>query len=283
MSWGQRLVLLTGLILSLLSGESRIEADALAVKDMETNIVHYFNLIEGHGAQIVDQEGQPISPSFIAATATPSILMLTIDGKEIEENDYVRSQPILTARIAPGITGDIASYNIKIVEVEGFLTIVSTASVLSATTNAEIEVVYPVTQALEGNRHYQVIVSASDSSGKTDILTSPIFKVAKNLKIENAINGPNPFNPNQTSTHIEYSLSQDADIDLYIYSLSGEQLWHQEMMAGTSGATAGFNQLIWDGKNRYSETVANGVYIAYILAKKSDEKAVAKIKMAVLK
>ena len=54
-------------------------------------------------------------------------------------------------------------------------------------------------------------------------------------------------------------------------------------MAGTSGAAAGFNQIIWDGKNRYSETVANGVYIAYILAKTSEEKAMSKIKMAVLK
>ncbi len=150
-SRGQRLVLLSGLILGLLSGESRVEADPMAIKDMETNTIHYFNLIEGKGTQIVDEKGNNLNynSSFSVATATPSIQMLTIDGKEIEENDYVRSQPTLIATIAPGITGDIASYNIKIVETEGFLSIVSTSSVLAATTNNEIEVTYQVLQALE--------------------------------------------------------------------------------------------------------------------------------------
>lgn len=66
-------------------------------------------------------------------------------------------------------------------------------------------------------------------------------------------NYPNPFNP---ETWIPYRLSESSDVNVSIFSASGElvrmfKLGHQ---------THGENKLYWDGKNTAGETVSSGIY-----------------------
>ena len=66
-------------------------------------------------------------------------------------------------------------------------------------------------------------------------------------------NYPNPFNP---ETWIPYRLSESSDVQISIYSQTGElirdfNLGHQ---------AHGEKTLYWDGKNRDGETVASGIY-----------------------
>ena len=75
-------------------------------------------------------------------------------------------------------------------------------------------------------------------------------------------NFPNPFNP---ETWIPYQLAEDADVTLTIYDAKGKtvrrlDLGHQ--MAGyyTDHGTAAY----WDGRNRYGELLASGVYFYYL-------------------
>ena len=71
-------------------------------------------------------------------------------------------------------------------------------------------------------------------------------------------NYPNPFNP---ETWIPYRLAEDADVSLTIYDVNGElvrsiDVGHQSAAVYESRSKA----IYWDGRNRFGEQVASGIY-----------------------
>ncbi len=73
-----------------------------------------------------------------------------------------------------------------------------------------------------------------------------------------AQNFPNPFNP---ETWIPYQLSQDANVTIQIYNISGHSvrtlnLGHKSIGSYMTASTAAY----WDGKNSTGETVSSGIY-----------------------
>ena len=75
-------------------------------------------------------------------------------------------------------------------------------------------------------------------------------------------NYPNPFNP---ETWIPYHLSEDADVNLTIYDISGEvvrdiDVGHQTAAKYDTRAKA----IYWDGRNRFGEQVASGIYFYHL-------------------
>ena len=71
-------------------------------------------------------------------------------------------------------------------------------------------------------------------------------------------NYPNPFNP---ETWIPYRLSEDVDVSLTIYDVDGAlvrtiDVGHQSAAVYESRAKA----IYWDGRNRFGEGVASGIY-----------------------
>lgn len=72
-------------------------------------------------------------------------------------------------------------------------------------------------------------------------------------------NYPNPFNP---STTIKYSLPLQANVELKVFNLLG-----QEVITLVNGTEeAGFHQLQWNGTNTSGNMVASGVYFVYFNA-----------------
>ena len=67
-------------------------------------------------------------------------------------------------------------------------------------------------------------------------------------------NYPNPFNP---STVISFSLKEDADINLIIYSLLGNKV--ATVYSGRAGS--GRHEIEWNGKNDSGSAVASGIYL----------------------
>lgn len=91
--------------------------------------------------------------------------------------------------------------------------------------------------------------------------------------IENNLKGsfynyPNPFGtPDRSKTHFIYHLSQDADIELKIYSLIGELVWSCSYKRSDPQGKKGLHQkndIVWDARNNRGYKVLNGVYIARI-------------------
>ena len=75
-------------------------------------------------------------------------------------------------------------------------------------------------------------------------------------------NYPNPFNP---ETWIPYHLSEDADVNLTIYDINGDvvrdiDVGHQTAAKYDTRAKA----IYWDGRNRFGEQVASGIYFYHL-------------------
>lgn len=95
-------------------------------------------------------------------------------------------------------------------------------------------------------------------------------------------NYPNPFNPISEQTEFRYYLSAASDVDIYIFTATGEQVRHMHFNAGSTGGQAGPNvDIYWDGKNENGQVVLNGAYLALI--KVADGGRTAKVKVAVVK
>ncbi len=90
-------------------------------------------------------------------------------------------------------------------------------------------------------------------------------------------NYPNPFNP---VTHIEYSLEQEADVELTIFDIQGNTV--SQLVKGNK--SAGYYTAVWDGKNLAGETVATGMYFYRISmrAKSSEQQAFTSVKKMIL-
>jgi hypothetical protein len=70
----------------------------------------------------------------------------------------------------------------------------------------------------------------------------------------NLSNFPNPFNP---STTIEFSIQNDSQIEISIYSIKGQKtktLVH-------NGFTKGSHSIIWNGDDDFGNSVSSGIYL----------------------
>jgi len=72
-------------------------------------------------------------------------------------------------------------------------------------------------------------------------------------------NYPNPFNQ---STKLQFDLSNDVDVTLRIYDIRGREI---DTLVDNN-MPAGFNEVVWDGLNRYNNPILSGVYIVRIIA-----------------
>ena len=77
---------------------------------------------------------------------------------------------------------------------------------------------------------------------------------AKDLKIYNAYNYPNPFS---TFTQFAFELTQTADIKLDIFSLGGRRVKSFDEFSKTPG----YHTIDWDGLDSFGSQIANGVYL----------------------
>ena len=81
-------------------------------------------------------------------------------------------------------------------------------------------------------------------------------------------NYPNPFNP---QTSIRMSLEEDANIDLIIYNLLGEEVTR---LAMNEYRPAGYYNFIWNGRNAMGTKVSTGVYFYHAMVRNAQGKTV---------
>ncbi len=91
----------------------------------------------------------------------------------------------------------------------------------------------------------------------------------------------NPFNPEISSTQYSYTLSVDSDIELAIYTLTGQLVRRYNFDSGSQFGAAGVQTPAWDGRNGQGEIVRDGVYVVVLTNLGTGEKAY--LKQAVLK
>ena len=88
------------------------------------------------------------------------------------------------------------------------------------------------------------------------LITGSMAADERSLPVSFALyqNYPNPFNP---VTTIKYELPNDLYITINIFNIRGEKV--TELVSGVQ--TAGYHQVIWNGKNLSGKSVSSGIYI----------------------
>jgi len=89
------------------------------------------------------------------------------------------------------------------------------------------------------------------------------FFAANDFRIYDLFNFPNPM---QDQTDVTYMLSHPADVQYAIYTLAGRKIISEEH----GFQNQGFNSFPWDGRDRFGNQLANGVYILVIEADSDD-------------
>ncbi len=88
------------------------------------------------------------------------------------------------------------------------------------------------------------------------------FFAADDFIVYDLFNYPNPM---VQDTEITYMISHPADIEYSIYTLAGRKIIGEFL----GSQAQGFNSFPWDGRDRFGNTLANGVYILVIEARNS--------------
>ena len=214
----------------------------------------------------------------LAYATTPTISNIQLNDKPYIEGDISTISPKISSTVLDTDHG-VATWNIKIYRADTD-SLKGTGTGNGGNTTSELAISFE--RSLE-NRAYYAIIDVTDAAGNTATTRIPTFNIVSTFQLNNVLSAPNPFNPHQTKAQIEYKLTKDASVNLFIYSISGEQIWTHQIAAGATGGTAGYNTVLWNGQNAYGETVANGPYILYLIAKFEGQTQKGKTKLLVLK
>jgi hypothetical protein len=75
---------------------------------------------------------------------------------------------------------------------------------------------------------------------------------------------PNPFNPDSENCTIAYKYATDAQVQIYIFDVTGTIIKMIITNSGSSRASDGYSRYSWDGKNSYGDKIASGVYLVRV-------------------
>jgi len=123
---------------------------------------------------------------------------------------------------------------------------------------------------------FVIIFSAAAWSITTEASSTEVSVEATNVEIlggplrvvDFPLVFPNPFSPSRhTGVIIQYTLSEDTDIDLIIISSSGELIKKLSFQSGEEGARGALNKVSWDGLREFSRPLANGIYLGLIMSR----------------
>jgi hypothetical protein len=96
------------------------------------------------------------------------------------------------------------------------------------------------------------------------------------------ISYPSPYSPSRDGdVVIQYTLSQDSNIEIYLISFSGERVKHFILDAGEEGGSAGINKVSWDGRTDLGSIASNGIYAGTIIAR-DENRLLGKFKLTVM-
>jgi len=217
---------------------------------------------------------------FAADTQPPVISLMEIDGALRVENEMLSERPVITATLQDTESG-LATWNIQILNAR------TSAIVQESSGHGNGQVVpvliqFAATEALvQGD--FMVRIVAKDLEGNTVTQNSETVSRETAFSLKEVLNSPNPFNPTYESTQINYLLSRSAQVSIWIYAIDGTLEKKCEFPAGSEGARVGYNRILWDGKNDFGDALANGIYIAYVVAKVDGETKKGKVKIWIKK
>jgi len=141
----------------------------------------------------------------------------------------------------------------------------STEIALSPKIGTEIESGIGTNMLEVYRRMYSVLSNLEQETEAVFILKKAISQIISKLQsqqfpknTELFQNFPNPFNP---ETWIPYQLAESAEVNISIYNISGNLIRKLELGHKSIGFYIGKDKAAyWDGRNKFGEPVASGLY-----------------------
>lgn len=112
------------------------------------------------------------------------------------------------------------------------------------------------------------------SGGSFRIIQNQTPGTGGKLNNENIYNYPNPFNPDNETTTLRYSMNKNAKVTIKIYDAGSNLV--RILFEDIQQNAAEEQSVTWDGKNGDGDIVANGVYF-FVIETSEAERAVGKI------
>lgn len=213
----------------------------------------------------------------------PYIVSIAVDDVVVQTNDFIKSTPTFVIQAKDDHEG-ISGWSFELIRANAVeKTVVATfnetfGSPQMGTQNLTMAITEPLLPDV-----YRAQIVIKDSENNTVTENSVTVKVESGLKLTTPIVGPNPYNALHGDLSVQYQLTEDADVAVWVYSISGELQWHHEVSEGESGGQTGLNTIEWNGKNNHGEWCANGPYVVYLQAQNANGKVKRHVKLMVLK
>ncbi|MFA5105090.1 MAG: hypothetical protein WC527_07950 [Candidatus Margulisiibacteriota bacterium] len=220
-----------------------------------------------------------LSAGAVCFAAVPPDFELYINGIRAQNNDTISSTPSIEVRIIG--TSSLDATSIRMAYSRGSATTEVTDFTKDIISSTECRIYYKPTSAFDDGT-YVIFSYANNFSGEPASFEATGLRILGTAAVSlqgNPLNYPNPFDPS-SGTYISYYLTKNSSISINIYDLAGDNLIKIVRSAGTSGGSAGYNEVFWDGTTGSGQTVGNGMYAYLIIA---DGAVTGKGKMVALK
>ena len=209
--------------------------------------------------------------------SAPPAIELYLGSLDFREGDTVGDSPTLIAKLSDdngiNITGS-SGHNILLV-IDNSLQPIVITEYFSYNTDSWTSgtLIYQLPELSEGSHTLQLI--AFDGFNLPSV-KSTVFMVKKSgeLSLERFLIYPNPM---QKETSLTFILSEDSELNIGIYSITGKRL----RQIKTSGRQ-GFNAIPWNGKDESGKRVANNTYFVKVKATNASGKSTEKTERLVI-
>jgi hypothetical protein len=167
------------------------------------------------------------------------------------------------------ITGLVGSRSV-VMQVENEGTLVDAEDVAGQVTfgddyrTAQLRRALPA--GLQPNRSYELALKASDNLRNSTTVRVP-FTLAGSGSGPFGLNGVYNFpNPTSGPTRFFGRVSEDAEVDIRVFTLSGRRIWKQDRLVRVTPVQFEAEGLPWDGRDADGDGLANGVYLFKVSA-----------------
>lgn len=242
------------------------------VKAQGPTLIEYFSTDVAGNSEVVHSAVQP----FKIDTRSPYITSLTMDNNRFADGDFMSSTPKFSFQLVDDGSG-ISLSKIKIDITPG-----TPAGALefkdgsagffydSTTFAAHVTVNTPLSPGQQS-----MIISVADLVGNTATQTVG-FQVGSELQLMDLVPFPNPARGPMEFT---FKLSQDADVSIRVFDLSGNLVRKMENIP----CKAGYNAVPWNGWTDSYGILSSGAYV-YDITAKNDQGTVHQLdKLAVIR
>jgi hypothetical protein len=221
-------------------------------------------------------------PFFIKADTTKPTLLVSFNGNDIMDGDYVSPNTIIRMELSDPSNLPISDTSVIAIQLDGVpIYFAQNQDILTYTINSNNpKMVVEFRPMLESGEH-ELKVFANDGFG--NVVDSSGFQkrflVSDETKILNVYNYPNPIKDN---TYFTFRLTQVPEqIKIMVYTIAGRLI--KEIVKTSNELNTDFNKIFWDCRDVDGDLLGNGTYLYKIIMKAGDKTETSVNKLAIVR